>query len=426
MTRRLVLAAIAVAGLLSLAVTYGAPLNGPVIRSDGLGYYLYLPAAFIDHDMTLRATVRRSFGGQPPEEQGVNHVDGSTRLLIKYPLGEALLLAPWFLSAHAVATATHVWPADGFSTPYQAAVALGGLAYLVLGLWVLGRWLDRFFDAAVVNWTLCALALGTNLFHYGTYDNTFSHVYAFFAAALCLSRIPRWYEQPSTRRTLALAGGAALVTLVRPTDTILLLFAPLCGVVSVATASTRLRWLRAHLEDVVLGSLVYLALVGLQLLYWKHVTDHWIVFSYTGERFDFAHPEVTNVLFSIRKGLFFWSPLLLLATIGFAWTAARARDYLLPSLLVLPLSVFIVASWYDWAYGGSFGHRAFVEMLPVFAIGLASLMQKAWSTRWRVPLLGLISTLMLLSSFLMIRYWTHMLPYDHTNWNYFRRAFTSW
>ena len=57
-----------------------------------MGYYLYLPAALIDHDLTLRTTIKRSFGREVPDWAGVNRVPDTDRLFIKYPIGEAVLL----------------------------------------------------------------------------------------------------------------------------------------------------------------------------------------------------------------------------------------------------------------------------------------------------------------------------------------------
>ena len=66
-------ALVGVIGVLAVAATvwiYTAGLTyyygqGP-IRSDGTGYYVYLPAAFLDGDLTMVRTGARSFGGDPP------------------------------------------------------------------------------------------------------------------------------------------------------------------------------------------------------------------------------------------------------------------------------------------------------------------------------------------------------------------------
>lgn len=76
--------AVAVLGAASFTWIYGASLtyyNGPPIRSDGIGYYVYLPAVFLDHDVTLEQTAARSFDGNPAQIPGVRRVPPRSRLL---------------------------------------------------------------------------------------------------------------------------------------------------------------------------------------------------------------------------------------------------------------------------------------------------------------------------------------------------------
>src|SRR6478752_5252153 len=47
------------ASLAMQALIYGVITAKPVIRSDGVGYYLYLPAALIHGDLTLESVVRQ-------------------------------------------------------------------------------------------------------------------------------------------------------------------------------------------------------------------------------------------------------------------------------------------------------------------------------------------------------------------------------
>ena len=59
-----VLAAIGVLAIAATATIYAAHLtyyNEPPIRSDGMSYYVYLPALFLDHDVTMVRTAERSF-----------------------------------------------------------------------------------------------------------------------------------------------------------------------------------------------------------------------------------------------------------------------------------------------------------------------------------------------------------------------------
>ena len=410
-------------GLMSLTLIYGKRLNYPPIRSDGMGYYLYLPALIIDHDLTLETTIARSFGGTSPEWAGVNRIRETNRLLIKYPPGEAIMLAPFFLLAHGLTLVSSVAEADGFSVLYQAAAAIGGLAYVLLGLNVLRTLLEKSFSPLVVWWSLVVMVFGTNLFHYATYDSIFSHAFSFCLFALFLYGVEHWYARPSAGSTIALATVAGLITLVRPTNSVMFVFALLFDVKINGRAGLRERlgFLGRHANLLLAGVLVYGAVLSPLLAYWKFITGHWIVFSYTGESFDFSHPQILNVLFSVRKGLFFWSPALLFAAAGFFLMRRYKPAYVLPTLVFMPLNLYIIAAWRDWAYGGSFGHRAFVESIAIFAFGYASLVQSASPPRKRAVLVA--STIcILLSTRLMVEYWLGVIPFDRTTWQRFISA----
>jgi len=423
-TTTIVIAGTAALGILSAFLIYTFRWNSPPIRSDGVGHYLYLPAALIDHDLTLEKTVQRDFGGQRPEAAGVNRAE-TGRMLIKYPVGEAILLLPFFAVAHLVTRGVGLEP-NGFSTVYQYATVAAGLTYMTVGLLALAALLRRTFSPGVTTATLVVVTFGTNLFHYGTYDTTFSHIYSFCMVVLFLRSVERWYVVPGVATTVGLAVFAGLITLLRPTNSVVFLWAALYGIRDRGSAAGRLTWWRQHAMLMAIGALAYGAVLLPQLLYWKFITGHWIIFSYEGEGFGFTNPQLLPVLFSVRKGLFFWSPILVLAVAGF-WALRRYRpEYILPSVTYLVVHLYVVSSWHDWAYAGSFGHRAFVESLPVFALGYAALCQTAVE-RGRMRLLAIVSTaLVLLCAQLTVKYWWGIVPYDRTTWDQFVAALARW
>ena len=95
---------VAVCAAASFSWIYGSRLAaGPPIRSDGMGYYLYLPAVMLDRDVTLERTAERSFAGRTWEMEGVRRVAPRDRYLDKYPLGEAIMLVPFFVLGDVVA-----------------------------------------------------------------------------------------------------------------------------------------------------------------------------------------------------------------------------------------------------------------------------------------------------------------------------------
>jgi hypothetical protein len=98
-----------------------------------------------------------------------------------------------------------------------------------------------------------------------------------------------------------------------------------------------------------------------------------------GGTFDWLHPRLLDVLFSTNHGLFVWTPLMLLAVLG--WFPLWQRDRRLTALLALnfALQLFVIGSWSSWEGSAAFGQRFFTNMSPAFALGLAALSKVAQS-----------------------------------------------
>jgi len=121
--------------------------------------------------------------------------------------------------------------------------------------------------------------------------------------------------------------------------------------------------------------------VAVQLVAWRILFGSWLVYSYGGERFDFAHPHLAAVLFSPRHGWFYWHPLLLAGIAAFAVWAWRRRDGR-AGLASLGAIIGLNAAWPMWWLGSSFGNRGF-EAATFFAmLGLAALLRGAPSGSW--------------------------------------------
>jgi hypothetical protein len=82
--------------------------------------------------------------------------------VIQYSSGMAMLYAPFFFVAHVLAEPLG-FPADGFSRPYQFAIALGSVLVAMLGLWMYRRFLLYFYSDGVVACTLLILGIGNKL-----------------------------------------------------------------------------------------------------------------------------------------------------------------------------------------------------------------------------------------------------------------------
>jgi hypothetical protein len=397
------------------------------IHSDGFSYYVYLPSWAIYHDVTMEALARDWFGGKYPGFTGLLRWPTTGLWVDLHPIGTAILMAPVFAVGDLLSQWSNL-PRDGFSLYYQHAAGLAGVIYLVAALVVLRRILTRHFTDGVALATLVCITWGTNLFHYGVFDGTFSHVYAFFLVCLWLLIIERWWEQerPTWGLSLALGAVAALIVLVRHTNAIYLLVLPLYGV-------TRWNDLRARVGSMWerrkwLGAATLVGFVGFipQLLLYRMSTFSWLVSPYSALNigFSFGSPHLVGVLFSTQKGLFFWSPLLVFAVIGAIVAKGWTRAIVLPAAVIFGIQAYLAASWWDWQFGASYGHRAFTDGLGLAAVLLGACFE--WAARRvaaRRVVTAVAAVLVALSIVQMLQYWTGNMPIANTTWEQYKDAF---
>ena len=416
------LACAALACLAGYVYAYASGRAGTPIRSDAFSYYVYLPAWALHHDPSLQAVADDCCGGEFPAWTAIIRWPVTGQWVNAHPIGEAVMIAPFFAAAHALTRWTNLSP-DGFSLYYQHGAGLAGLCYVIAGLWFLHRLLARHFSSGVTVATLAALLAGTSLFHYATFDSAWSHAFTFALFSAFLERFDarrpgRWTDD------VVLGAIAGLLILVRHTNALI----PVCfyGVAAVRrmldTAADR-RTSSLPLIPAAVAALVVLP----QLWLYHRATGHWIVSSYGSLGFTFDSPHLAGVLVSPRKGLFFYAPLLLLAVPGLVALPGRLRDWRLPLALLFVVNTYIIASWWDWQFGASYGHRGFVDLYPAFALGLAVTFSRAASRPApRAAVACAVTVLCALSLFQMLQYWHGILPMSDVTWPRYRATFLRW
>jgi hypothetical protein len=410
----------------TFVVIYAIPLFDTLpIRSDGYSYYVYLPSWFIYRDITLERVAADCCGGTYSGFMLITRWPETGRWLNTHPIGVALHMLPFFVAAHLLTRWSNLTP-DGFSAYYQYAAGLAGPAYLVLGLAILRRILLRHFRPGVVLATLVTITFGTNLFHYGTADATFSHVFAFFTIAALLDRTEEWWRAPTVRHAIELGIVAALVVLVRHTNGLFVLLIPAYGIVQRRDAAPVMRRLWDRRQSIAVMSLAFAVAVLPQLLLYRAATTHWLVSSYTGLGLgiNLTTPHVLQVLFSTQKGLFFWAPVLLFAVAGFATPVGVAREIRVAALIVLAVNTYLISAFSDWQLAASYGHRGFTDSFAIVAVFLASFFEWTANRPRLIPVVAVVTSLAVaLSTIQMIQYWLGIIPMWDTTWDQYTRLF---
>jgi hypothetical protein len=91
--------------------------------------------------------------------------------------------------------------------------------------------------------------------------------------------------------------------------------------------------------------------------------------------FFWLQPQFINVLFSYRKGWLVYSPLMLLSLLGFIILFKKNKPLFLGIIIYFLINLYLISSWWDWAYGGAFGMRALVQVSAILIIPLAYFIQ---------------------------------------------------
>jgi hypothetical protein len=409
-----VLALAAAACLAGYTYAYTSGRAGSPIRSDAFSYYVYLPAWALYHDVSLQAVADDCCGGEFPDWTAIIRWRFTRQWVNAHPIGEAIMIAPFFAAAHALTRWTNLSP-DGFTLYYQHGAGLAGLCYVLAGLWFLGRLLDRHFRAGVVAATLATLLAGTSLYHYATFDSVWSHAFSFALCSALLERLDAHLRQgfgaPALRDEVVIGVISGLIVLVRHTNALI----PICFVGALALRTRRLPIVAA-----VVAAIVVLP----QLWLYHRATGHWLISSYGSLGFTFASPHLAGVLVSPQKGLFFYAPVLLAAVAGFWWLPRALRLWRVPFAVLLLANTYLIASWWDWQFGGSYGHRGFVDFYPLFAIGLAAAFTRAAvAPRLRLVTTVAVALLCALSVFQMLQYWHGTLPISDVTWAQYKQLF---
>jgi len=351
--------------------TRTGPSERGVIHWDVISYYSYLPATFIYGDVTLGFLEDPPEGFRNDNKFWPSRLENGNRLIIT-SMGLSVLYAPFFFMAHALAPLFGE-ARDGYGSIYQFFLVISALVYVVLGFVLLKNLLLKYFKPVITSVTLLAVAFGTNLLYYTTYEAAMPHSYNFFLITLFLVTVIRWYKKPGVLWTILTGALFGFIALVRPTNIVVIFILILWDVKSWKEFTARIGFFLRKFHLILLMLAAFIGVWIPQFLYWKAITGHYIFFSYGAEEgtFYFLHPHILESLFSYKKGWFVYTPMMLLAVAGIPLLWKRLPQFFLPVLLLLLSMIYVQSSWWSWWFGGGFGLRAYIDIYGVMAVPLA-------------------------------------------------------
>jgi hypothetical protein len=432
------------------------PLSVPrIYATDEVRYYAYLRSLSFDGDLDFRNEFQHFAdiglqNGDPalynalirdhPDDPPIHPRTGMARN--NAPIGAALLWAPGYLLSDALVRLANSLgaqvPADGYSWPYIWAVCGMSALYALLGLLLTYRLARRFAGSFAAAAATLTLWLATPLVFYTYISMPWAHPVAFFLVALFLTiwlhgsaRVPlaarMALRSPRTWAMLGIVGG--LMTITREQMALFLLLPAVEGVLGYArlfaasrqpastanTASTEqggnggfsLQLWQAW-KPLLVGHTIFvfafLLMITPQLLTYQVLngqpTPDTIVSGKLASSGGIS-PHFFDTLIDPAHGAFCWSPVLPVALAGLLLLARR--DALLAGLLLLG---FVVQTYLNGSFGttwhlsGAFGFRRLIECTPIFAMGLAPLIE--W-LRQRVG--ARPGTALVVAGCIMLVYW---------------------
>ena len=358
---------------------------------DAYGYYLHLPAMLIYQDvkkLSFQDSIDNKYNLSGGKFYQANIHEKTGNYVFKYLGGIAILHLPVFIAAHVYAL-NSPFEADGFSAPYQNAIGFGVVLYAILALFILRKVLLKYYSDSVTSLTLILLVLATNAIQYISIDSAQSHAPIFLLYCIILWLTQKWHEKPSLSTALLSGFIIGLATISRPTEAIMVLIPILWNTHNKEAAKAKWDLVKANLPMVYLAALGGILGILPQLIYWQYVTGFFIYD--VGSAWRFLSPFF-RVLFGFEKGWFIYTPVTIFFVLGFFYL----KDYPFKKsvLKFCLLNIWVIISWSDWKYGGSYYTRALMQSYPVFAFSFTAFIQKYWigSNRY---LMGVIAAFLI-------------------------------
>ncbi len=361
-----------------------------VINSDGKGYYGYLTAIFIYHDLDYKFIESYEKEYYPSDRSVFKDFRYSFKgeTVNKYFPGLAILWLPFFLLAHFLSYLLG-FPTDGYSIIYQYSIALATLFYLWLGLKFLQKLLIRFSakdtTASFITFTI---AFGTNIIYYAIVEPSMAHIYSFALITGFIYFSLRAIEENRTKWYLLATLCYGLTIIIRPTNGIFIFIIPfLAG--SAAKFTEFINRFINNSKSLFYSLLTFTLILLIPSLIWYTQTGYFFVYSYGKEGFDFLHPHFFQILFSYNKGWFIYTPIAFVSLFGFADLFKENKFKFTILALLLIIHIYITSCWWVWDYTSKFSQRVFIDFYAIVGILLFYLLKLV---EWK-PILRKLLTL---------------------------------
>ncbi len=414
-------------GLIAFRVTV-ATTGGFLVWSDGLAYFFHARSLVLDANSDITNEFdefdRRYPKGQPSSavmdsiRRNVTRNDQGL-IVSPWPIGMGMVAMPFYAAGYLVESLTAGFQnrkPDSYGLIPQYFFALSSLIFGWLGFWSTYLCCRKISDRSRSYLATFAVVFGSPAVFYIFVNPSMAHAVSFgICAVFILNWLSQWLRGPSVRVMAILGFLLGLLIAIRLQNaifgsllaTLVIRQIPYSGWISASKlALAGIATCALPLSALALHSLAYSASHGSLAIQQNGIA---VIGNYP---IHLMSPFFWDVLFACRHGAFNWAPVLAIGTLGIICCVPR-RLWIVPLLIVLVLNVYLIggigivdpsgkiptfdtSNWNDhWKGGASFGMRYLTEVTPIFAIGLAGLLNlffRGMFTKicWHLVLIGMI------------------------------------
>lgn len=340
--------------------TWNKDENINTINSDGLGYYMFLPNIFLN----------KTISNQELDNRYIYKIDNKTAN--KYFVGPAIAMVPFFgLGCISAKISNHKM--DGYSEPFQKAISIAAILYLFLSLLLLKKLLTLYnIKEYIISISLFLIVFATNLLVYVVDSPSMSHIYSFYFITGFLYFSKKLFITQQVRFFYFMSFMLGMVILIRPLDGLIILCLPFIAGNYTTLITTTKNLLK--FKTISISFIVFISILSLHLIASYIQTGNFFIWSYPDAGFNFLNPEFFKVLLGFRKGLFIYTPILIITSIGLLFLFRRNMFAYGCLILFFIILTYFISCWWMWYYGPSFSQRPFVEFYGLVCIVLAILL----------------------------------------------------
>ena len=399
-----------VLGYFTYRVNVKNGITNHAIRSDGTGYYAYLPAIFIYNDLQFDFL----------DDKNLINDDGASRVTLdngkivnKYTCGLAFLQFPFFLIAYFLSFLFGQSP-DGYAPIFQWFFLLGNTVYFTVGLVFLNKILHFFrIKTWIAIWVLLVFTAGNSVLHYTTYDAYHSHAFSLSLMIGLVYFILQFEQTPKKKYAIFIGVLFGLITLVRPFNLIAIICLPI-----LFHQAKQIAGIISNVFPYILYFLIpFILTLSIQLVLWKIQTGSFILYSYGSESFIWGTHDPWFALFSYRRGFFIYNPIWLIAIIFYLYHFKKISFSFISIIGAFGILVVLLSSWHKKSFGLCLGYRPLIEYQIFLLFPFLQLMNhRNFKPRYTAFILSIVSGLCIWYSIILsLQYQRNILKWEGPN-----------